>query len=530
MQAPAADLSAALHLAAPEPAQWLAILPTVFCLALTAILVMARRRSALQPVIALAGLGLLAGLNAALLSAVIAGGPLTMVMGRWLAPFGIAFTVDLTGALFALTASVAALAAGMFSLGDIDGPGRSQGFYPFLMLLMAGMSGALTTGDIFNLYVWFEVTLIAAFGLMSVGDDPAQIGGAWKYALPNLVGTALFLTAVGLLYAAFGTLNMADLAVKIRAAEPTRLPLTLAALFLFALGLKAAAFPLHVWLPASYHTPKLVVSALFGGLMTKVAIYVLLRLMVLLMPLHREELSLLLGISGAATIFLGAFGMLAEDDLRRMAGYAVIGGIGNMLAGLALGSPGGICGAMLYALHSMLAMTALYLVIAGVGRRAGGFSLARLGGLQTSHPAFAFVSLALFFAVCGLPPLSGFWPKVILTKAALDIGAWWLAAAILSGGFLTTIALARVFLLAYWRPVTAPAPKSRTAWTASLPLGLLAALIVGFGLLPEAPLSLAQQAAGALADGDGYVRSVFPDGPAEQAPAVIPDVLPGAQP
>lgn len=508
MAAPIPNLSAALNLAAPTSASWLTILPVPLCFSLAAILVILRRHSLLQPVIATAGLLLLVGLNAALLVAVIAEGPVTMVMGRWLPPFGIAFTVDLTSALFTLTASMVALAACLFASGDIDAAARGQGFYAFLLLLMAGVCGALTTGDIFNLYVWFEVTLIAAFGLMAVGEEPEQIDGAWTYALMNLVGTALFLATVGLLYARFGTLNMADLAREIRAGEGAQPGMTLSVLFLFALGLKAAAFPLQMWLPAAYHTPRLTVSALFAGLMTKVAIYVLLRLFVMLMPLQREELSLLIVTAGAASMLVGALGMLAEDDLRRVAGFGVIAGIGNMLSGLALGSPGGISGAILYALHSMLAMTALYIAIAGIGRRLGSFSLGQAGGLYARDPLFAFLCLALFFAVSGLPPLSGFWPKAILTKAALDIGAWWLAGAILLSGFLTTIALARIFLLAFWRPAATAEIGPAASGTAALTL--LVALIAGFGLLPEGVLSLAQEAAASLSAGDAYVGSVFP--------------------
>lgn len=508
MAAPIQDLSAAMNLAAPTTAGWLTILPVALCFSLAAILILVRRHQALQPVVASAGLLLLVALNATLLASVIADGPVTMVMGRWLPPFGIAFTVDLTGALFTLTASVAALAACLFASGDIDASARAQGFYPFLMLLMAGVSGAFTTGDVFNLYVWFEVTLIAAFGLMAIGEEAEQIDGAWKYALMNLVGTALFLAAVGLLYASFGTLNMADLALKIRTGESTQPGMTLAVLFLFALGLKAAAFPLQMWLPAAYHTPRLTVSALFAGLMTKVALYVLLRLFVMLMPLQREELSLLIVIAGAASMLTGALGMLAEDDLRRVAGFGVIAGIGNMLAGLALGSPGGVSGAILYALHSMLAMTALYIAVAGIGKRLGGFSLGQAGGIYARDPLFSFLCLALFFAVSGLPPLSGFWPKAILTKAALDIGAWWLAGVILLSGFLTTIALARIFLLAFWRP--AEAARSGPATGGAAPLAILVALIAGFGLLPESALSLAQEAAAGLSAGDAYVGSVFP--------------------
>jgi multicomponent Na+:H+ antiporter subunit D len=212
----------------------------------------------------------------------------------------------------------------------------------------------------------------------------------------------------------------------------------------------------------------------------------------------------------------GALGALAQTDTRRLAGYVVIAGIGNMMAGIAIGTPAAVAGAILYALHSVITMTALYLM-AGEGARLGGsWSLLTLGGLYRRSWSFAAVSLLLMLAAAGLPPLSGLWPKVALLKAALDIGAWWLAASILVSAFLLTLALARVFLLAYWRPApTGPAmPTSRPDWRVSLPLYALTALVLGFGLFPEPVLRLSQMAADGLGDPQAYVRSVFPGGSA----------------
>ncbi len=338
---PPADLSAALVLEPVAAADWLVILPVAWCLAIGALLVMLRRPIGLHPFISVAGLAGLVVIDALLLQHVIVSGPVTMVMGRWLPPFGIAFTVDLTGALFALAASVVALAGGVYSLSDINDSGRRYGFYPFLMLLMAGVSGAFLTGDIFNLYVWFEVLLISSFGLIVLGSEREQIDGAVKYGFLNLVATTLFLVTTGYLYASFGTLNMADIARKAEGLRGTAPLMTLTALFLLAFGMKAAAFPVNFWLPASYHTPRVVVSALFAGLLTKVGIYALIRVTVMLLPMEREELSFVIAVVGALTMLVGVFGALAQSDFRRMLGYLVISGIGSILAGIAVGGPGG---------------------------------------------------------------------------------------------------------------------------------------------------------------------------------------------
>ncbi|CAN7626681.1 Na+/H+ antiporter subunit D [Rhizobium sp. LjRoot30] len=512
---PAIDVSAALSAGPATGAQWLVVLPAVSCLLLSAVLAMLWRRPRLQAPIAVSSLAFLVVIELLLLRQVLQTGPVTMVMGRWLPPFGIAFTADLTGVLMALAAAIVAFVVCLFAAGEDEAAGRNDGFYPMLLMLMAGVSGAFLTGDIFNLYVWFEVLLIASFGLIALGPERAQIDGALKYAVLNLIATTLFLIAVGILYAVFGTLNMADIVIKAPALRETAPLVTLTALFVLAFGMKAAAFPVNFWLPAAYHTPRPAVAALFAGLLTKVGIYALLRVTVMLFPLEREQLEPLIATVAVATMLLGGLGALAQNDVRRMLGFVVIAGIGTMLAGLSLGGPGGIGGAMFYALHSMVLMTALYLVIGEAGRIGGGFSLAALGGIYGRHAWFAGLCLSLFFAASGLPPFSGFWPKAMLVKAALDVGAWWLAGAILLSGFLLTIAFGRLFLLAFSRPAAqSAAPVLALRWHALCPVLLLAALVTGFGVFPETLLRTVQDAAITLDNPEAYIGSVFPQGSA----------------
>jgi multicomponent Na+:H+ antiporter subunit D len=517
MAAPATipiDLATAYVMDPTPLADWLVIAPMGLMILLGAVLMMVRHRLHLHGLIAIPGLVALVALNGALLWRVAHHGPFTMTAGRWLPPFGISFTADLLGALMAFVAALVALAAGIYALRDIDASGRRYGFFPFLLLMMAGVTGAFLTGDIFNLYVWFEVLLISSFGLLILGSEREQVDGALKYAILNLLGTTLFLIAVGYLYAIFGTLNMADIALKVGDYRGTAPLMTLSALFILAFAMKAAAFPVNFWLPASYHTPRIVVSALFGGLLTKVGIYALMRVMVMLFPLEREDLSLVIAISAALSMVLGALGALAQSDLRRMAGFAVIAGIGNVLAGVAIGGLTGVSGAILYALHSIVTMTALYLLIGEAARIGGSWSLQTLGGIYRQAPWMAAAAFVIFFAAAGLPPFSGLWPKIMLLKAALDIGAWWLSAAILVSAFILTLALGRVFLLAFWRPQPAGAtlPTGNGAAERVVPLAGLVAIIVFFGLFPELAVRLSQDAAIGLSDPTAYIRSVFPAG------------------
>jgi multicomponent Na+:H+ antiporter subunit D len=510
------DLSAAMITDPVALADWLVVAPLALCMVLGAFLLMVRKDTFLQPYIAIPGLVLLVILDVALLAHVITGGPVTMTMGRWLPPFGIAFTVDILGALLCLTAGIAALAGGIYGAGDVNSSGRRYGFYPFLFLMMAGVSGAFLTGDIFNLYVWFEVLLIASFGLLILGSERGQIDGATKYAFLNLVATTLFLIATGYLYGIFGTLNMADITLKVPDMKDRAPLVTLVSLYLLAFGMKAAAFPANFWLPASYHTPRVVVSALFAGLLTKVGVYALMRVTLMLFPAERDILALVIAIIAALTMVIGAMGALAQTDIRRLLGYLVISGIGIMFAGIALASHGGVTGTIFYAVHSMVVMTALYLASGLAARAAGGFSIATSAGVYSSHLWLAVLTLMLFFAVSGLPPFSGFWPKVILVKASLDVGAWWLAGSILVSGFLTTIAVGRVWILSYWRPAPAVSADNDAVRLSPLvdylPLLMLTALVVVFGMFPQQILALSQTGSDQILNPLDYIRSVFPQG------------------
>jgi multicomponent Na+:H+ antiporter subunit D len=497
----------------PSPAAWLVILPVVLCLIAGAGLAMVRRNIALHAPAAIASLALLCLIDALLLHQVAIHGPITMVMGRWLPPFGIAFTVDILGASLALVAALVAFGAAIYALPDIDTAKRRYGFYPFLLFLMAGVSGAFLTGDVFNLYVWFEVLLISSFGLIVLGGEPGQIDGALKYGLLNLVGTTLFLIAVGYLYGVFGTLNMADITMKV-AKRDDGLPLmTLATLFFAAFAMKAAAFPVNFWLPASYHTPRITVSALFAGLLTKVGVYAMLRVLVMLMPGPALTLSPLIGGVAVLTMLSGAIGAIAQTDLRRTLGYWVISGIGIMLAGIAIGGGQALSGTIFYAFHSMIVVAALYFMVGLASSRAGGFGINAMGGLWSSSPLLSALALALFFSVAGLPPFSGFWPKAMLVSAALDGGRWWISAAILLSGFLVTFAAGRIFLLAFWRAAPAgDVPRDARLPSASMIVVLLLTLAsTAVGLWPEPVAALSKAAAFAILEPEPYLRSVFPE-------------------
>lgn len=494
-----------------QPNEWLAIAPVVICLAAGAALLMMRRKPEQQAIAGIIALGLNLVLCLALVAHVMQHGTLTMAMGRWVPPFGIIFVVDMLGALFVGATALVGFAIGLYSLSSITRTERRYGFYPFLILMIGGVSGAFLTGDVFNLYVWFEVLLIGSFGLIVLGSERAQLDGAFKYAMLNLVATTMFLIATGYLHAVFGTLNMADIAQKAPLLADQGPVHTIAALYFFAFAMKAAAFPVNFWLPASYHTPRIAVSAVFAGLLTKVGIYALLRMGFTLFPDERDLFAGILAVVAILTIIMGVLGALAQNDTRRMMGFLVISGIGLMLAGLALGSRIAVGGAILYAMHSMLAMTAAYLLVGLVHQRTGQLALSKLGGIYKRDLFLSASAFILMIAIAGLPPFTGVWPKIMLVKGGMDVGAWWLVAAILIGGLLTTIALGRYFILAFWRnaPDDAPTDYPKIASSQIIALALLLAPIVIFGLAPEFMVNLADIAAADLLNQTNYIDTVL---------------------
>ena len=241
--------------------------------------------------ISVVGSVLLLVLSAILLFYVADNGPLSNQMGGWPAPMGITLIADMLSAMLIFAAAIVAVSVSIYAMGDISEERVAGGFFTFLNMLIAGVVGAFLTGDLFNLYVWFEVMLISSFALLVLGGDKVQLDGAVKYVAINLISTVLLLTAIGLLYGLTGTLNMADLSIRVPQVDNQSLVAVVAVLFLIAFGIKAAVFPLYFWLPASYHTLPISVTAVFAALMTKVGIYALIRTFTLIFPGEHEAIN-----------------------------------------------------------------------------------------------------------------------------------------------------------------------------------------------------------------------------------------------
>ncbi|TFU27228.1 proton-conducting transporter membrane subunit [Thermus tengchongensis] len=432
-------------------------------------------------------------------------------LGNWPGPFGIVLVLDTFAALMVFTAALVGLAVTLYSLRGIDPGRKALGYFAFLQIMLFGVQGAFLTGDVFNLYVWLEVMLLSSFVLLTLGGERVQLLGGLKYFALNFLSSLFYLMAVGLLYGLTGSLNLADLHLRLAHVDPAQVSLV-AGFFLLALSIKAALFPLFFWLPASYHTPPLPVAAFFAALPTKVAVYALFRLFTVLF--HQEpELwhRLILWIAGF-TMVTGVLGALAQMEVRRLLSFHIISQIGYMVMGLGLFTPVGIAGGIFYIVHHIFVKAALFLVAGLAQRLLGSFHLEELGGLYRYRPFFALLFIIPALSLAGLPPFSGFFAKLFLVVGGLEIGEYAIVGVALLVGLFTLMSMMKIWREAFWKPLPeervrlleGPVPLTMVLGTA-----LLSFVTVFIGLGAGYGFALAEQAARELLDPSAYVAAVL---------------------
>ncbi len=461
--------------------------------------------------------------SVAILSHTINIGRLSLQVGTWPAPFGITLVADgLSGIMLTLTAILAA-ATVPYSIKTLDGRKRLN-FYPLLLFLVMGVNGAFLSGDLFNLYVFFEVLLMASFVLLTVGGQMRQINSGIRYVVLNLLASILFLAAAGVAYGTLGTLNMAQLAQRLEAA-PEHVRLLMAGLLLVAFSSKAGLFPLFFWLPSSYHTSHPVVTAFFGGLLTKVGIYALFRIFPLFFPdLLVAWQPLILGMAGF-TMMVGVLGAMAANTIRRVLSFHIISHVGFMIMGLGVAASGnklavgfGMAAGIFYLAHHMIVKTALLMAGGAVELEMGSGSLAKgkLGGLMQRRPALAVVFFLAAMSLAGIPPFSGFVSKLSLLQITLDTGHWWVAGVSVLVSVFTLINMARLWQVAFWgsrdQPSvgTAPLSQPRGQWLTLGPIAVLVALSLYIGVFGQTFFHYADVAAKQALDRQGYIDQIAP--------------------
>ncbi|OFZ19120.1 MAG: NADH/ubiquinone/plastoquinone [Bdellovibrionales bacterium GWB1_55_8] len=481
---------------------------------LTAVLGLLTRRSpAVQRRITFFGTGILLSTSIYLLTLILSDGIQVLQLGSWPAPYGITFAADILSGTMIVITGLLGFASVTYSHETIDQERQYFGYYPLMQLLLFGVNGAFLTGDIFNLYVWFEVLLISSFVLLSLGRSRAQIAGTLPYVVLNLIGSMIFLVAVGLLYGNTGALNFAQLTVKLSDPALGNIARPISFLFLGAFGLKAAIFPLFFWLPASYPAPPIAVSALFAGLLTKVGVYALIRSFTLLFPPPLGEANhLLIAISGL-TMITGVLGAVAQKDFRRVLSFHIVSQIGYMTMGLALNTRLGIAASIFYVVHHIIVKANLFFVSGIVKIIGGSFQLERLGGLYLHRPLVSLLFLIPAFSLAGMPPLSGFWGKFLLAQAGLESGQSVIVAISLMVGLLTTFSMTKIWNEAFWKPFPGETKlqslNSTEKVTLLLPVIALAAITVVIGLFTEPFAHIALRAADELLGREAYIKAVL---------------------
>ncbi len=491
------------------------VLPLIIPL-LTAILALLARQSLrAQRWLSVLGAAALLATGLALLSFVSRSGIQVTQVGNWPAPYGITLVADLFSAIMVVLAGLMGLAVAVYSLANIDAQREHFGYYPLLHILLMGVCGAFLTGDIFNLYVWFEVMLLSSFVLVALGGERAQLEGAVKYVTLNLISSALFLAAIGILYGVVGTLNMADLAVQVRSFAHPGLLTALSMLFLVAFGIKAAMFPLFFWLPASYHTPPVAVSAIFAGLLTKVGVYALIRVFTLIFVRDTGFTHTVILVLAGLTMVTGVLGAVAQNSFRRILSFHIVSQIGYMIMGLGLFTPLALAGSIFYVMHHIIVKTNLFLISGVTQRMYGTDQLKKLGGVYAAYPGLAVLFLIPALSLAGIPPLSGFWAKLVLIQAALSVQEYVIVGVALAVSLLTLFSMTKIWGEVFWKPApeapeTAdPAPRTPGPLALLLPIVMLALITAVIGLTVEPFFALATRAAEQLLNPDLYIQTVL---------------------
>ena len=441
---------------------------------------------------------------------------LTMNAANWEAPFGIVFVADQLSVTFVLLTAIVALAVSIFSATGVGRARMLYGYFPIFHFLIMGLNGAFLTGDIFNLYVWFEVIIISSFVLLTLGGRKAQLEGAVKYMALNILASTFFLTGIGILYGITGSLNMADLSQKIQWVENQAIINLTAMFFLIGFGIKAALFPLYFWLPSSYHTPPSAVAAVFGGLLTKVGIYGFFRVFTLIFVPDDFIKAVLMGIA-VMTILTGAFGAIIKDNIRRIFSYLIVCHLGFVIGGLTLFTKIAFIGAVFYLIHDIMVKTNLFLMAGLIRHLRGTMNMSKLGGLYAQYPKLSLLMAVVLFSLAGIPPLSGFWPKVYLFDGGYQGNDYLYIGGIIIGSFITLYLVARIWSEVFWkRAATDDFVVDRfksLQWHRKtllvLPICLLACSSLFIGLNAEYIIQIADKIAGEMADPSPYIEAVL---------------------
>jgi multicomponent Na+:H+ antiporter subunit D len=434
----------------------------------------------------------------------------TLDVSSWEAPFGITLVSDMFSALLVLTTSVIALACLIYSFHSIGKEREKFYYYSVFQFLIVGVNGAFTTGDIFNLFVFFEVMLMSSYVLLVLGGTKIQLRESIKYILVNVISSALFVITVAYLYSVVGTLNMAHISERIQLAGQPGILTVIAVMFLIVFGLKGAIFPLYFWLPGSYYAPPAPVMALFGALLTKVGVYSITRTFTLFFYHDQGFTHQLISVLAMLTIIVGVIGAIAYWDVKKIIIYNIIVAVGVILFGISVMTPDSLTGSVFYLIHDMLIKAALFLLVGIVIRITGTSNLKQVSGLIKNYPGVAWTFFIAAIALAGVPPLSGFVGKLLIIRGGFEQGQFIGAAFVLMSSLLVLFSVMKIFINGFWgTPRSYEGEAGAPVKWLLLSPALLVGLSVLYGLGSEAIYPYITQASETLVNPAIYIDAVL---------------------
>lgn len=474
------------------------------------ILMLFPKKYYLQRVLTLVALVATATVSFVLLLIVKKDGIQVVTLGSWPAPFGISMVSDMLSVLLVLSSTVIAIFVVWYSFSSIGKERESFFYYPGILFMLTGVNGAFTTGDIFNMFVFFEVLLMSSYLLIVLGGEKVQLRESIKYILVNVISSALFVITVAYLYSVVGTLNMADISLKIAEIGQPGIITVIAVLFLMVFGLKGAIFPLFFWLPSSYAAPPIPVLALFGALLTKVGVYAIMRTYTLFFTHDQGYTHELLMILSILTIVVGCIGALAYFDVKKIIIYNIIIAVGVILFGTSQMTEAALMGSVFYLIHDIIIKGALFLLIGVIIAITGTSDLRKMGGLIKTYPLLGWTYFIAAFGLAGIPPLSGFVGKLLIVQGGFEAGNLWGSIIILGSSLIVLLSVIRIFIYAFWgETVEIEKLHSKQYRRLFTPALILVGISVLYGVGSEWLVPIMSDAADVMYNPSTYIQAVL---------------------
>ncbi len=485
------------------------VLPLIIPIMIGVLLVFFNRYIKLQRIITLLTVLSITGISVFILNKIQLEGILRLDFGGWKPPFGILFVADSFSVLLVLTASIVTALCVMYAFSSIGERHEKMYFYPFVLFLLAGVNGSFLTGDMFNLFVCFEVTLLASYVLITLGGTKRQLRESIKYVVINVIASWFFLLALAYLYGSLGTLNMAHLSERVAEAGQDPLLTTIGILFLVVFSIKAGLL-LFFWLPGSYSAPPMAIAALFGALLTKVGIYALFRTFTIIFYHDTLVTHTIIGVMAGITLVVGCMGAIAYKDLRLIASYNVVIAVGFMLVGLAIGTPVAIEGSIYYIVHDMIAKAMLFLLVGTMISLTGKTKINEISGLIKNYPLLGWLFFVVTCSLAGIPPLSGFVGKILVGQGAIESGSYILLALAFLSSIVVLYSLLRIFLNSiFGETIISLEDETPMKFSMIFPIFLLGIGTLALGLGAEVISGYVTDAANTLSNPAIYIDAIL---------------------